>query len=114
MKWHIMLHFIWVLTVCKSTLLGVSSIQKVQHHVQLFSKSRELNVGLSLHLHPYFVNASSEGSGKSAHLHRLIWALLLYNAITSKISRAGSLRLKMSFTSNFRCLLGKFFYKINI
>ena len=25
------------------------------------------NFGLSLHLHPYFVYASSEGAGKSAH-----------------------------------------------
>ena len=26
---------------------------------------------LSFHLHPYFVYAGSEGSGESAHMHRL-------------------------------------------
>ena len=31
------------------------------------SKARGLNFGPSLHLHPYFVDASSEGSGESAH-----------------------------------------------
>ena len=32
---------------------------------------RGVNFGLRLHLHPYFVNARSKGSGKSAHLRRL-------------------------------------------
>ena len=35
-----------------------------------------LNVHLSLHLHPYFVYASSKGSGETAHLRRLTWALV--------------------------------------
>ena len=30
MKCSIMLHFIWVFTVCKSTHLGVSQIQRVK------------------------------------------------------------------------------------
>ena len=34
-------------------------------------KSLYFGVKLSLHLHPYFVYASSEGSGESAHLRRL-------------------------------------------
>ena len=36
------------------------------------SKGRGLNFGLSLHLHPYFVYASSKGSGESAYKSRLI------------------------------------------
>ena len=32
---------------------------------------RVLNFGLSIHLHPYFVCASSEDSGEPLHLHRL-------------------------------------------
>ena len=43
-------------------------------YVQLFSEAGNLN--LSLHLHPCFVYASSKGSGKSVHLHRLIWAFV--------------------------------------
>ena len=39
--------------------------------VGVSGKARDLNFGLSLHLHPYFVCASSEGSGESAHVRRL-------------------------------------------
>ena len=35
------------------------------------SEVRDLYFGLSLHLHPYFVYASSQVSGKSAHMRRL-------------------------------------------
>ena len=41
-------------------------------------QTRGLNFGLpqksSLHRHPYFVYASSEGSGESVHMRRLGWA----------------------------------------
>ena len=33
MKCSIMLHFIWFFTVCKSTRLGVSSIQRVKEYL---------------------------------------------------------------------------------
>ena len=39
------------------------------------NKARGLNFGIDLYLHPYFVNASSEGSGESAHMRRLAWAV---------------------------------------
>ena len=36
------------------------------------SEARILHFSPGLHLHLYFVYASSEGSGESAHLHRLV------------------------------------------
>ena len=35
-----------------------------------------LNLGLSLHLHPYFVYASSQDPGESAHLRQLAQAFV--------------------------------------
>ena len=35
-----------------------------------------LNFGLSMHLQPYFVYASSEELGESAHMRRLAWAFV--------------------------------------
>ena len=32
---------------------------------------RGLNCGMRVHLHPYFVNARSEGSGESAYIRKL-------------------------------------------
>ena len=39
--------------------------------ISAHSNVRCLNFGLSLHLHTYFVNVSSKGSGKSVHMHRV-------------------------------------------
>ena len=39
-------------------------------HADLFSWTRGLMFGLSLHLHPYFVYVSSEGCGESEHMPR--------------------------------------------
>ena len=36
MKCHIMWHFIWVFTVCKSAPLGVSCVQRVKEANTLF------------------------------------------------------------------------------
>ena len=36
MKCSIMLHFIWIFTVCQSTHLGVSHIQRVKHGLYVF------------------------------------------------------------------------------
>ena len=41
-------------------------------HAGVSSKDIDLNSGLSLHHNPYFVHASSEGSGVPAHMRRLI------------------------------------------
>ena len=38
MKCSIMLHFIWAFTVCQSTHLGVSSIQKVTYYEHCIPK----------------------------------------------------------------------------
>ena len=35
-------------------------------NAHIFSRARGLNLGLSLHKYPYFVNASSKGSGETA------------------------------------------------
>ena len=40
-------------------------------HDDVFSKARGLNLGLSLHLQPVAVRASSKGSGESEHSCRL-------------------------------------------
>ena len=87
MKCSIMLHFIWVFTVCKSTHLGVSRIQRVNRipihidtismvliayaqmplinaHADVISTARGLSFGMSIQLHPCFVYTSSKGSGE--------------------------------------------------
>ena len=40
-------------------------------HTGVSRGTRGLNFGQCLHLHSYFVYASSECSGESAHMHRL-------------------------------------------
>ena len=40
-------------------------------HADVSSRARGINCGLSLHLYPCFVNASSGGLGESAYLRRL-------------------------------------------
>ena len=37
-------------------------------HADISRVANGLNFGLSLHLHPYFVYASREGTGESAHI----------------------------------------------
>ena len=51
------------------------------------NKTRDLNFGLSLHLHPYFVYAGSQGSGESAH--DLAEPSLLADAISSDVLGTG-------------------------
>ena len=41
----------------------------------VFSKTRDLKFGLSFHLYPYFLHASSVGYGKSVRMRRLDIAL---------------------------------------
>ena len=39
-------------------------------HADVSSKANGLKLGMSLHLYAYFMYASSEGSGESAHMMR--------------------------------------------
>ena len=55
---------------------GLKTVQKILVPVANENGANGLVCGLSLHLHPYFVNVSSEGSGESVHLHWLAQAYL--------------------------------------
>ena len=54
-------------------LVRIAYAQKphLSAHAFVSSKARNLNFGLSLHLNPNFVYASSNGSGESVHMRRL-------------------------------------------
>ena len=41
-----MLHFVWVFTVCKSTRVGVSSIQRVNTHTRISGEAKNLIIVL--------------------------------------------------------------------
>ena len=56
--------------ICISCLINM--------HEQLPSGAIDLNISMSLHLHPFFVYASIEGSGESVQMYRLNWALCYY------------------------------------
>ena len=43
----------------------------LNNYADVSSGARSLSYALNLHLYPYFMYVSSEGSGESAHLHRL-------------------------------------------
>ena len=53
----------------------------VHVHADLASKARVLNFGMYIYLYPYFVCASSKGSGKYVHVHILTKFLLITNVI---------------------------------
>ena len=67
-------------------LIAYTQKPPINAHVDISSRARGLNFGLSLHLHPYFVFAISEGCGEGADLPKH-W--LLNIAISTKISYAG-------------------------
>ena len=52
-------------------LIAYAHKPTITSHSDISSGARSLNFGLSLDLHPYFVYASSEDSGVSAHVRRL-------------------------------------------
>ena len=58
-------HDILVLITCEQ-------IPLIYTNAEVSNGARGLNFGLSLYLHPYFMDASSEGSGESGHMCRLI------------------------------------------
>ena len=72
----ILLGLIWVQTVCKGyqqmTLVGY----ELNAHADISREVSNLNFGLGLHLHPYFVYATSQGSGQSLHMCRLAWVFI--------------------------------------
>ena len=55
-------------------LIPYAETSTLNTHADVSSGVRVLKFGLMLHLHPYFVYASSEGYGESVHMHRLAWA----------------------------------------
>ena len=52
-------------------LIAYAQVPLINAHVDISSKARGLHFGLCIHLLLYFVYASSEGSGESAHERRL-------------------------------------------
>ena len=58
-------------TVIRCDIYRICTEAPNKHPDDVASGAKDLNFSLSLHLHLYFGNASSEGSGESAHLNRL-------------------------------------------
>ena len=52
-------------------LSAYAQMPQINVNAELSSEVRCLNFGLILHLHPYFVYASSDDSGASVHMRRL-------------------------------------------
>ena len=71
-------------------LIAYARIPHCIAHAGVSSYARNLMFGLTLHLHPYFRNEISEGSGESAHMRRLARPSLIDNAISTSIVIAGS------------------------
>ena len=55
-----------------SVLIVYAQKPHLNAHAEVSSGARGLNFVLSLHLHPYFVYASGEGSDETAHMRRLV------------------------------------------
>ena len=70
-------NFMLVSGIAQSGQILALSLLAITTHTDVTSRTRGLNFGPSLHLHPCFVYASSEGSGKSS---------LLDNAISTSTS----------------------------
>ena len=53
-------------------IIALGQIPPINSHIDVTSNAQDLNFGHSLHLHPYSVIASSEGSGESpeSSLHK--------------------------------------------
>ena len=54
-----------------SEVIAHAQVLLINAHPDVVSGVRDLMLGLSLRLYPYSGEASSEGSGESAHLRRL-------------------------------------------
>ena len=53
-----------------SVLIQYEQMPLINANAKVSSEGRDLNFGLNLQIHPYFVYASRIGSGKSAHMCR--------------------------------------------
>ena len=86
-----MLLFLTIYESLHDTLVLITYARKpsLNSHAGIFSRTRSLNVGSSLHSHPYVVYASRESSCESVKLYMLAKLLLLDNAISNKLSCAG-------------------------
>ena len=62
------------------------------------SATRCLNFGPTYHLLPYFMFVKSEGSGETARMNRLTWALAVAYLISAIISWAGSFAFRAEFS----------------
>ena len=51
--------------------IAYAQMYLINAHSDVSNKAKGLSFVLSHHLQPYFVYASSEGSGESVHMHRL-------------------------------------------
>ena len=85
--------------------IAYAQTPQLNAHAEVFSGARGLNFGLSLHLHPYFVYASSEGSGESAQARRLAWVFVARRCDKNKKSRGGKY--------NYRIVDDKVFFFIS-
>ena len=54
-----------------SLRIAYALIPLINANIDISSEARGPKFGMSLHLHPYFVYTSGEGSGESAHMRRL-------------------------------------------
>ena len=58
------------ITFC--TYIAYAQMSPLNAHIDVSSRARSLNFDPGLHFHSYFVYASSETSGESAHMRRLV------------------------------------------
>ena len=72
-----------------------SQVPSLNAAAKVSSQALDIKFGLSLHLHPFFVYVSSEGSGESAHLRRLARAFASRNC--NKYKKKSYLRAQMSY-----------------
>ena len=61
------LRFAGICLLHTGILIAYAQNRPINANADVFSTARGLNFGLSLHLHPYYAHACSEGTGESAH-----------------------------------------------
>ena len=84
---------IWASTSDFGAQLHTRQSLPLNAHSEIYSGATCPHFGLSFHLYTYFMYASSQGSGKSAHCTDLPEPPLLNNVISTKISGAGSFKV---------------------
>ena len=68
--------FEWPLKTGFTVLIAYAQIPLINAYTDVPCGNRGLHVGLSLHRHPYFVCACSEGESESAHMRTLACAFV--------------------------------------